>query len=88
MALPAINALKQSLPDSEIFIITKEYLKDFFQNIDEIDGIITIPDISLSNIFKVSKKIKSKIFEIGIIYTNNFISALLFKLAGKKKNYG
>ncbi len=89
MALPAIHALKQSLPNSKIFIITKEYLKDFFLNIDEIEGVITIPDkVSISNITKISKVIKSRGFDIGILFTNSFISAFLFKIAGIKKNYG
>ncbi len=89
MALPSIRALKQSLPDSEIYIITKEYLKDFFQNINEITGVIIIPDrFSIWNIRQVSKDIGINGFDVGVLFTNSFLSALLFKLAGIKKNYG
>ena len=44
MSLPAIRALKFYLPNARIFVITKAYLKDFFQGIKEIDEIVSIAD--------------------------------------------
>ena len=73
MVLPAVYALKRIFPESQIFIITKEYLKDFFKDIKEIEKVITISDKhSLKEIKKNSKKINDVGFEIGILFTNSF----------------
>jgi heptosyltransferase-2 len=91
MALPAIRALKQNLPGARLCLVTKQYLSDVFQNIDEIDEIIAIPNQSgIKSIFKAAKKLapfRSRA-HAGLLFTNSFSSALLFKLAGIKKTTG
>ena len=83
MALPALRALKQCLPETDIYIVAKEYLRGFFRNIGEIKDVIFIPnDISPGNIFKSARILRSYSFARGILFTNSFASALLFRLAG------
>jgi len=89
MALPAIRALKDNFPQGNIHLVTKQYLYDIYENIDEIKEIITVPDkIDVRTIFKASGKLKKYHFDWGILFTNSFSSALLFKLAGIKKLIG
>ncbi len=89
MCLPALRALKYSFPDSNIFLVTKNYLKDIFLNINEIENIITIPNrLNLKNICLVSKKLKKFKFDFGVLFTNSFNSALLFRVSGIKKLFG
>jgi heptosyltransferase-2 len=89
MSLPAIYAIKSVFPESEIYLVTKEYLESFFKNIDVISKVLTVPDnISIRNLKKSAKDLNVKNFDIGILFTNSFLSALLFKLAGIKKIYG
>jgi len=89
MSLPAVYAVKDAFPESKIYIVTKEYLSGFFEKIDIIDSILTIPnETSFKNIKKTAKKLNVSGYDIGILLTNSFISALLFKFSGIKKIYG
>ena len=83
MCLPAIRALKAIRRDSEIVVVTKSYLHDVFLNIPEISRIWTIPNVSgARGIFNVSRRLRDAGGDAGILFTNSFHSALLFKLAG------
>lgn len=89
MALPAIRALKSRFPDSEIYITAKHYLCDLYKNIDEITGIIPIPENNgIGAIIKSARILRTYRFNLGVLFTNSFRSALLFKLAGIKKTIG
>ncbi|MCK4761857.1 MAG: lipopolysaccharide heptosyltransferase II [Candidatus Aminicenantes bacterium] len=89
MSLPALRALKAGRPGDNIILITKTYLKEVYKNIDEINKILTIPDKSdLKSLFKAAGELKRYNFRQGILFTNSFFSALLFRLAGIKKLTG
>ena len=89
MCLPALRALKENFPEDVIYLVAKLQLYDVFQNLEEIKEIITIPDtIGFKNIFKIAKKLKKYHFDCGILFTNSFHSALLFKLSNIKNLTG
>lgn len=82
MALPAIRTLKRYAPELRIFIAAKSYLIDVYKNIPEIHDVIPIPNkINRETIFSTAAKLKSYKFQWGLLFTNSFNSALLFKLA-------
>lgn len=83
MSLPALRALKDHFPGEDIYLAVKHYLYDVYKNLEEIKGIITIPDhVGIKNIFQITGQLKKYRFDSGILFTNSFHSALLFKLAG------
>lgn len=85
MSLPALRALKDHCPHDNIKIITKPHLSEVFKNIDEIEEIITIPGkVKASHLFSAAGELKTHRFAAGILFTNSFNSALLFRLAGIK----
>lgn len=89
MCLPALRALKDYCPDVDIFLLTKNYLKDVFSSIEEIKGIITIPNQGrVRNLHSVSRELRKYQFTTGILLTNSFHSALLFKISGLKNIIG
>ncbi|MGE5341635.1 MAG: lipopolysaccharide heptosyltransferase II [Candidatus Omnitrophota bacterium] len=89
MTLPAIRALKENSPQTEIVLLTKPHLRDIYQHIPEIDKIITLPDkLTLKTLLKTASHIRNYGFTHGILFTNSFHSALLFKLAGIKETVG
>jgi heptosyltransferase-2 len=89
MCLPALRALKGNFPGDDIYLVVKHHLKDIFQSLEEIKETITIPDtIGFKNTFKIAKKLKKYHFEGGILFTNSFHSALLFKLSNIKNLTG
>jgi heptosyltransferase-2 len=85
MGLPALRALTDHFPGEDIYLAVKHYLYDVYKNLEGIKGIITIPDhVGLKNIFQITAQLKKYRFDSGILFTNSFHSALLFKLAGVK----
>lgn len=89
MCLPAIRALKEKRPTVNIYMAAKQNLCAVYKNIPEINEIIPIPDdIDFKSGFKVAKQLKKYHFNYGILFTNSFHSAFLFKLAGIKKLTG
>lgn len=82
MCLPAIRALKSLGHDHEITIVTKPYLRDVFINIPEIAKIWTLPDIpGVGGLWQSARSLRNEGGDAGILFTNSFHSALLFKLA-------
>ena len=89
MFLPALRALKNYCPNDRIFLVCKQYLSSLFRNMEEIDEIVTIPGrTGFRSLFKTAAKLKKYRIETGILFTNSFHSALLFRLAGIKKLTG
>ena len=89
MCLPAIRALKDNYPGANIYMAAKQNLCAVYKNITEINEIIPIPDdIDFKSGFKVAKQLRKYRFDNGILFTNSFHSAFLFKLAGIKKLTG
>ena len=63
--------------------MVKQYLLGVYQNLEELEDIIPIPDTpGLINTFKTAASLRKHRFDAGILFTNSFNSALLFKLAG------
>ncbi|MDQ1354294.1 MAG: heptosyltransferase [Acidobacteriota bacterium] len=89
MCVPALRALKDHFPDEDIYLAVKHYLYDVYKNLEGIKDIITIPDhVCLNNIFQITGQLKKYRFDSGILFTNSFHSALLFKLAGVSRLTG
>jgi len=86
MSLPALRALRKIFPQASISLVTRENLLDIFININEIDQVISIPE--RNHFFLTVKKIREFFFDFGILFTNSFHSALLFRLSGIKKLIG
>lgn len=89
MSLPALRALKDNCPGDSITLVVKQYLCEIYKGIDAIKEIMTIPDnIDFGNLFRSAAKLKKCRCAAGILLTNSFNSALLFRLAGIKELTG
>lgn len=84
---PCIQLIKQEYPDAEIVIVCPDLVKDVFKYDPRITLCISFP-ISKRNKWSthwhIIKEIRKQKADLGIIFINTFISALLFKLAGIK----
>ena len=80
MCLPAIRAFKHSFPSEHLAVAAKRYLADIFLNIPEIDEVIPLPDRWAC--LPGAGALREKHFTRGILFTNSFSSALLFRMAG------
>ncbi len=89
MSLPAVRALKDNRPQDDIILVAREHLCDVYQNIREIKNIVPLANtIDFLSTFKAAKKLKTFGFDAGILFTNSFNSALLFRIAGIKQLIG
>jgi heptosyltransferase-2 len=81
MSLSALKLLKDHYPNSKIFIFTKSHLKNIYVNLEEVHKILII-DHEYKRILKLRKELKNILFDYGILFTNSFSSAFLFKMLG------
>jgi heptosyltransferase II len=90
MTIPAMRELRRLFPAAEIFLHTRSWALGIFQDADFIDRFITFePEkSSLSNIRKQARIWRREDFDLAVLLTNSFQTALLAKLGGAKKSFG
>jgi heptosyltransferase-2 len=89
MAIPSIKAIKENIPESEIWICGIPWVIELFKNFPYIDGIIEIKKGMDFRILKENvKKIKSLNFSKGFLFTNSFYTALEFFLSNIPERIG
>jgi len=89
LALPAIAALHENLPEAEIWITGHEWIKDIFSPFDYIKGVIPLKDLSrLRGLLKNANILQENQFDVGLLLTNSFSSAILFCLAKIPQRWG
>ena len=89
MSLPAISCLHQNYPSAEIWVAAKGWVKDLYLGYDFINHIFCIPDKpKISSLKQAAEKIKKQNFDIGLLLTNSFVSAMLFYMARIPERWG
>ena len=78
--LPAIDLLKQEYPDSRITLLGLSFIKDIFEHDPRIDDFICF-EKGRKNYLTFVKRIYQGKYDLGILFTNTFISVFIFKLA-------
>lgn len=86
MALPALKAIRSRFPSSELFIVTNMQCSEIYRYVDfQIDQILIIEK---HRIFHNSRMLRRFSFDLIILFTNSFSSALESKLAFIKNRIG
>jgi heptosyltransferase-2 len=89
LAIPALSDLAKSLPEAKIWLACHERVADLFSGTDLIEDIVVIRDqASLRGIKRSSKDLREYGFDVGLLFTNSFSSALLFYKAGIPQRWG
>lgn len=89
LAVPAAYSLSINFPQTQLWIAAKEWVKDLFVSHDFIKGIISLPDEDgFKNLKDSMQQIKRLHFDIGVLLTNSFSSALLFYLGKIPERWG
>ena len=89
LSLPALENLKRNLPQAQIWIAARKEVQDLYSSFDFVKGIILLSELNnYKNLREASKKIKEYDFDIGLLLTNSFSSALLFFLAKIPQRWG
>ena len=81
MAVPAIRALKKGRPDIELTIHCRENLVPFWQQVTEVDHVLSTP--KSANPFKIARAVRqqSLFFEAALLFPNSARSAIEYFLA-------
>ena len=89
LAQPAIESVADSFPDAELWLSAAEWVKDLYPSKGAIAGVLPLsPPNGLKSVRAAARKIRAQSFDIGILFTNSFGSALLFFLAGIPQRWG
>jgi len=90
MTLPALTALRKSLPETKISLLVKPWVAPVFENNPNIDEIILYDDKHKGIIgkLKLSRMLNKKDFCSAILFQNAFDAALITFLAGIKNRFG
>lgn len=84
-----MTSLQTNFQDSEIWIAATEWVKDIFSSLGYIKGTIPVPDTnSIKEIRRSAKAIETHAFDVGLLFTDSFSSALLFYLAKIPQRWG
>ncbi|WP_292269614.1 glycosyltransferase family 9 protein [Butyricimonas sp.] len=85
--IPAIEMVVQSFPQARITLLGPSFLQKLFENDPRIDSFI-VSDKRKKHYFKNVLVIYKNKYDLGILFTNTFVSALIFKLAFVKQIVG
>lgn len=89
LARPAIESIADSFPEAELWLSAAEWVKDLFSSDGKIPGIVPLsPANDIKSVRAAARKLKAQSFDVGILLTNSFGSALLFLLAGIPERWG
>jgi heptosyltransferase II len=86
MQIPALRQLRAVFADAHITLCTRDWADGLFVDADFIDDILLIePEESL---FSQTKKIRQNKFDLTILFTNSFQTALVAKFCNVKTRFG
>ncbi len=86
MTIPALRELRRIFPHAHITLHTRSWANEIFQDADFVDEILSIePD---ETVFEQAKKLRERKFDLAVLFTNSFQTALVAKLGKVKRRFG
>lgn len=89
LALPALRAVIKNFPGSEIWIAVTPRSLELMETETEVAGVLEVPEpMTVSDCCRLSRRWRDFKFDLAIIFTNSFGSALLTALAKIPERWG
>ncbi|MBN1273689.1 MAG: lipopolysaccharide heptosyltransferase II [Candidatus Aminicenantes bacterium] len=89
LCIPALKCLQKNHPEAEIWLAADRWVQGLFRSFDFVKGFVPIPESgSIKSYRSAAKKLKTYLFDAGLLFPNSFSSALLFFLAGIPHRWG
>lgn len=86
MTIPALRQLRRIFPEAHITLATRSWAQGIFQDAGFIDEILTFE--KSDSVFKQAKSWREKQFDLAVLFTNSFQTALVAKLSKTKTRFG
>jgi heptosyltransferase-2 len=90
MSVPALRLIKKTFPDSELTLAAPEWSEGVFRDADFVDEILVLEESghSAGSVIAQVGKLRKGSFDIAILLTNSFGSALVAGFAHIAKRFG
>ncbi len=90
MSIPALRELRRIFPAAHIALHTRSWAEGIFRDVDFVDEIIPFEpeNNSLQTVRKQARKWRERKFDVAILFTNSFQTALLSYLGRATKRFG
>ncbi len=90
MTIPALRELRRIFPDAHISLHTRSWARGIFEDADFIDEILTFEksNSKIKDVLSQAKSLKIQNFDLAVLLTNSFESALVAKLAKIPRRFG
>lgn len=89
LALPAMNTVKKNFPEAEVWVAAQEWVKDLFIMGDMFSGVLSLSKHNgFKNLRDSARSLRNSHFDVGILFTNSFASALVFYMARIPQRWG
>jgi heptosyltransferase-2 len=89
MATPALRAVRERFPKAHIALLTKPRISELLAGLPCFDEMVEMPDEkSFRGLVRLARSLRKGAFDLGLILTHSFRSALLARLAGIKRRVG
>lgn len=92
MATPAFRSLRESFPMARITLLIKAYVKEVLQPSPWFNETIVYDpkerDKGINGFLRLASDLRKKRFDLAILFTNSFNTALMAKLAGIRHTVG
>lgn len=86
MQIPALRRLRAQFPDARITLATRSWARGIFEDADFIDEILTFE--KEDSVFKQARLWREGNFDLAVLFTNSFESALVARLGKAKRRIG
>ncbi len=89
LSLPAMNTIKRNFPESEIWVAANDWVRDLFSIGDMFSGTLPLPSSpGFKSLRDSARSIRDFRFDLGVLFTNSFASALGLYMAGIPQRWG
>jgi len=88
MATPALNCIRQNLPNARIVGLIRRYARGVIENGPWFDDIIEINDKTIGGAINLVSQLRRLKPDLAVIFPNSFRSVLIARLGGVRQIYG
>ncbi len=88
MATPVLRSLRRQFPQAQIHLGLRPYAVPIIEGFSEVDHIHSLPSGGVKGVLQTAKILRAFDFDLAILLTNSFGSALEARLGGIKRRRG